>query len=286
MSELYLFFVFSVFVLYLIVKTIVKNVKQQRFRKKNRDAQISGGTTDTHEYVSSAEVIGEHGEKKVAYLLGDLEHEDYQVFNDFLIKKGNYTTQIDHIIISRYGVFVLETKNVHGKVYGSGNSEYWKQYLPDTGYRRYGTTQEHQLRNPIWQNTGHINSLRRHVFGNNVPIYGIVAFSDDTELFVSAEQPVMNMSKIVPYIKTFQDEVLSSDKMDFYRRRLFEVISTSEVDRKEHIANVRQNQERWDAAVENGKCPRCGGDLVLREGKYGQFYGCSHYPKCKYILNK
>lgn len=218
--------------------------------------------------------------------MGDLEHEDYQVFNDFLIKKGNYTTQIDHIIISRYGVFVLETKNVHGKVYGSGNSEYWKQYLPDTGYRRYGTTQEHQLRNPIWQNTGHINSLRRHVFGNNVPIYGIVAFSDDTELFVSAEQPVMNMSKIVPYIKTFQDEVLSSDKMDFYRRRLFEVISTSEVDRKEHIANVRQNQERWDAAVENGKCPRCGGDLVLREGKYGQFYGCSNYPKCKYILNK
>ena len=202
------------------------------------------------------------------------------------MKKGNYTTQIDHIIISRYGVFVLETKNIRGKVYGSGNSEYWKQYLPDTGYRQYGITQEHQLRNPLWQNAGHINSLRRHVFGNNVPIYGIVAFSDDTDLFVTAEQPVMNMSGIVPYIKTFQDEVLSSDKMNYYRRRLFEVISTSEADRKEHIVNVRQNQERWDAAVSNGRCPRCGGSLVRREGKYGQFYGCSNYPKCKYILNK
>ena len=286
MRGVYFLVVFTAFILYLIVKTFVKNVKRQRFRKKNRDAQFFGGISAHPKDASRVEMIGEDGERKVAYLLGDLEHEDYQVFNDLLIKKGNYTTQIDHIIISRYGVFVLETKNVHGKVYGSGNSEYWKQYLPDTGYRLYGTTQEHQLRNPIWQNTGHINSLRRHVFGNNVPIYGIVAFSDDTELFVSAEQPVMNMSKIVPYIKTFQDEVLSSDKMDFYRRRLFEVISTSEVDRKEHIVNVRQNQERWDAAVENGKCPRCGGDLVLREGKYGQFFGCSNYPKCKYILNK
>ena len=286
MRSFYFLVVFTAFVLYLIIKTIVKNVKQKRFRKKNRDAQFFGGISCHPEYVSRVEVIGKYGEKKVACLLEDLAHEDYQVYNDLLIRKGNYTTQIDHLIISRYGVFVLETKNVHGKVYGSGNSEYWKQYLPDIGYRRYGTTQEHQLRNPIRQNAGHINSLRRHVFGNNVPIYGIVAFSDNTDLFVSAEQPVMNMSKIVPYIKTFQDEVLSSDKMDFYRRRLFEVISTSEVDRKEHIVNVRQNQERWDAAVENGKCPRCGGDLVLREGKYGQFYGCSHYPKCKYILNK
>ena len=287
MSDFY-FGAFCVFVLYLIVrsiiKSIIKKVRRQHSRKRNRDAQFSGWATDTCEYANSSEVIGKYGEKKVAFLLRDLEHDNYQVFNDLLIKKGNYTTQIDHIIISRYGVFVLETKNVHGKVYGSGTSEYWKQYLPDTGYRRYGITQKHQLRNPLWQNAGHINSLRRHVFGYHVPIYGIVAFSDDTDLFVTAEQPVMKMSGIVPYIRTFQDEVLSSDKMDFYIQRLSEVISTSEADRKEHIVNVQQNQERWDTAVANGKCPRCGGDLVLRDGKYGQFYGCSHYPKCKYIL--
>lgn len=114
------------------------------------------------------------------------------------------------------------------KVYGGGNAEFWKRYLSDTGYRRYGFTQEHQLRNPIWQNEGHIKTLRR----------------------------------------------------------LLEVITTSESDCKEHLGNVYLNMERRDEAVASGKYPRCGGNLVLRKGKYGQSYGCSNYPRCNYILNK
>lgn len=39
----------------------------------------------------------------------DLDCEDYRIYNDLLIRNGNYTTQVDHIVISRYGVFVLET---------------------------------------------------------------------------------------------------------------------------------------------------------------------------------
>lgn len=34
--------------------------------------------------------------------------------------------------------------------------------------------------------------------------------------------------------------------------------------------------------IERGICPRCGGQLVLRTGKYGSFYGCTNYPKCKF----
>lgn len=73
-------------------------------------------------YSSKSEAIGDQGEKHVSSFLEYLPCEEYQVFNDLLIRDGNYTTQVDHIVISRYGVFVLETKNVHGKVYGSGNS--------------------------------------------------------------------------------------------------------------------------------------------------------------------
>ena len=284
------------FVLYRIVKSIIENVKRERFRKKNREAQFSGSAVKEKKgfwasvFSSNrstwAERIGENGERTVSSYLADLECDDYQIFNDLLLRDGNYTTQIDHIILSRYGVFVIETKNVHGKVYGSGNAEFWKQYLPDWGYKHYGTTQEHQLRNPLWQNAGHIKSLRRLVFDNDIPIHGIVVFPYETDLYVTADQPVLKMWQVVPYIKQYRDKVLSADQLGFYRRRLLEVISTTESDRQQHLNNVNRNKERRDVAVASGKCPRCGGTLVLRTGKYGQFYGCSNYPRCNYILNK
>ena len=281
--------------LYLIIISIKRNVERAQFRKRNRETQYSGSAVKDNQgffssvfnvrYGSRAESLGEYGERRVSSYLEDLPCEDYRVYNDLLIRDGNYTTQVDHIIISRYGVFVLETKNIHGKVYGSGNSEYWKQYLPDRGYRRYGFTQEHQLRNPVWQNAGHIKSLRRLVFGNDIPVYGIVVFPTETDLYVNSEQPVLHMWDVVPFIKQYRDEVLSTEQMSYYRRQLFEVISTSESDRKSHLENVYRNQERRDAAVASGRCPLCGGNLVLRNGKYGQFYGCSNYPKCTYKLN-
>ena len=268
----------------------------KRFRRKNLENQFSGSAVKeekgfwaslfTPRYRSRAEAIGDRGEKRVASCLADLPSEDYRVYNDLLIREGNYTTQVDHLIISRHGVFVLETKNIHGKVYGSGNAEFWKQYLPDTGYKRFGTTQEHQLRNPILQNERHIKKLRQFVFGNDVPLYGIVVFPNDTDLFVKTEKTVLRMLDVAPYILAFRRNVLSSDQMDFYHRRLLEVISTSEDDRKKHIGNVFRNKERRDAALAGGRCPRCGGALVLRTGKYGKFYGCSNYPTCKYTLDK
>ncbi len=290
------FIVLGALALYLIAKSVIEGIKRQRFRRKNREAQFSGSAVKEEKGFwaslfssrrsSRAERIGENGEWEVSSYLADLECEEYQVFNDLLLRNGNYTTQIDHIILSRYGVFVIETKNVHGKVYGSGNAEFWKQYLPDLGYKRYGITQEHQLRNPIWQNAGHIKTLRRLVFDNDIPIYGIVVFPYDTDLYVTAEQPVLKMWQIVPYVKRFRDRVLSAEQVGFYRRRVLEVISTAESDLKQHLNNVNRNKERRDAAVASGKCPRCGGTLVLRNGRYGQFYGCSNYPRCNYILNK
>lgn len=282
------------YILYQTVKSIIESIKRAQFRKKNRETQFSGSAVKeekgfwealfTSKYRSRAEAIGDYGEKRVSSFLEDLDCEDYRVFNDLLIRNGKYTTQVDHVIISRYGVFVLETKNIHGNVYGSGNAEFWKQYLPDTGFKRYGFTQEHQLRNPISQNEGHIKTLSRLVFGNEVPVYGIVVFPNDTELKVTADQPVLHMWEVVSYIRQYRDVVLSSDQMAFYKGRLLEVISVTESDRQTHLENVHHNKERRDSAVAAGICPKCGGNLVLRYGRYGRFYGCSNYPSCKYTL--
>jgi len=187
--------------IWLLVRAIKSSIELYRFRKKNRDAQFSGSAATSSRRRSYEEAIGDSGERHVSSYLANLPCEEYQVFNDLLVRNGKYTTQVDHVILSRYGVFVLETKNVHGKVYGSEKAEFWKQYLPDTGYKRYGFTQEHELRNPIWQNDGHIRSFRRLVFDNEVPIYGIVVFPSDTDVYVTAEKPVLKMWEVVSYIK-------------------------------------------------------------------------------------
>ena len=49
----------------------------------------------------------------------------------------------------------------------------------------------------------------------------------------------------------------------------------------EHVHNIQERREK----IEQGICPLCGGKLVLRDGKYGEFYGCSNYPKCKFKKN-
>lgn len=280
--------VLGALVLYLLFKSIQNGVRRRRYRRKNRESQFSGSVETgwrTSRSRSWSETIGASGERRVSSYLEDLPCESYAVYNDLLFRDRNYTTQVDHLVVSQYGIFVIETKNVHGKVYGSGNAEFWKQYLPDIGYRSFGNTQEHQLRNPIWQNGGHIKALRRLVFGNDAPIVGIVLFPDDTDLYVTADFPVLHMWEIVSYIAAYQDLVLSQEQMEIYRERIMEVVSTSGTDRDLHLENVWRSKERRDAAVTDGKCPLCGGNLVLRNGKYGRFYGCSNYPQCTYILN-
>lgn len=113
------------FVLYRIVKAIIESIKREQFRKRNRETQFSGSAVKeekgfwaslfTPEYSSRAEAIGDRGEKRVSSFLEDLDSDEYRVYNDLLIRNGNYTTQVDHIVISRYGVFVLETKRSTAK---------------------------------------------------------------------------------------------------------------------------------------------------------------------------
>lgn len=75
------------------------------------------------------------------------------------------------------------------------------------------------------------------------------------------------------------------DQLDF----LVSSISSANVDskekRKEHVQNIRQNVDKNKRAVMQGICPKCGGKLVYKKGKYGRFQGCSNYPNCRYIKN-
>ena len=219
---------------------------------------------------------GKRGEKQVAALLRRLPEEEYKVINDLLIQSNGYSDQVDHVVVSRYGVFAIETKYYQGWIYGGVNSEFWTQNI-------YGN--KYQLRNPLWQNQGHIRAIRK-LLGDTggLPFYSIVAFSRQGKIRKNPTLPVMYWGDIVPYIKSYSEPHMTELQAEEIYRKLLAANVMDKAAKKEHIASVKDNQSRRNIAVANGKCPRCGGNLVLRNGKYGQFYGCSNYPDCKYIL--
>ena len=187
-----------------------------------------------------------------------------------------HSTQIDHVVVSAYGIFVIETKYYKGWIYGGDNSEYWTQNI-------YG--HKYQLRNPLWQNQGHVKTVSQLIGDSgDVPIYSIVAFSRQATIKVDRSLPVMYWWKVVPYIKRHKEANLSEAHVDKIYNKLLSANVTDRAARKQHVASVKHNQVRRNTAVANGKCPRCGGNLQLRNGQYGRFYGCSNYPNCKYIL--
>ena len=81
-----------------------------------------------------------------------------------------------------------------------------------------------------------------------------------------------------------QDTVYSAEELNDPAK--INVNITDKKSRQEHAVRARINRNNYEIrsqeAVEDGRCPKCGGHLVLRNGKHGAFYGCSNYPNCKY----
>ncbi len=219
---------------------------------------------------------GELGEKYVAKILKSLPEDRYKVINNLLISQDGHTTQIDHVVISVYGIFVIETKNYQGQVYGGENGDYWTQNI-------YG--HKYKLRNPIHQNYGHIKSLKKKLDDfDNVPYISIIAFSRHASVSVSSNTPVIYWNQLLSVISQFENRVLTEPQVQTIYNILIRSNMDSRDNRKEHVKSVQSTIQRRSATINSGYCPRCGGNLIKRQGKYGNFYGCSNYPKCRYTL--
>ena len=222
---------------------------------------------------------GKVGENDVSFILRSLPPE-YHVLNDVIIPDQGaspdkkYTTQIDHVVVSPYGIFVIETKNYSGWIFGNEDSKNWKQ--------TFKTTEAHYLYNPIKQNWGHTYALAERLKLKIKFFKPIVVFSDDCELHVESTTPVVYMSQLRDHILSYKQEIIPLDDVEWIYNWLNKLNLFAEKLEEEHIQSIGERFVKKEIALEQGKCPRCGGDLIVRNGKYGAFYGCSNYPKCRF----
>lgn len=201
----------------------------------------------------------------------------HRLNNVTLTKQNGMTTQIDHIIVSRYGIFVIETKNYKGWIFGTEHQEKWTQVL--FGGKKF------QFYNPIRQNYGHIKTLIELLQLDESCFHSIISFAPYSKLKNKDQLPdfVMN-SRLISYIKNKKQLLLSEQQV----LNAVETIKNSQIDNKwsayfQHCENVQRHVQ---AKSLHPHCPHCQSPMVKRTAKKGpnaekEFWGCSRYPHCR-----
>ncbi len=234
---------------------------------------------------------GARGERALQRSLIGLDFWGYDghcLRNLYIPRENGTTAEIDLVYITRKGIFVIESKNYAGYIFGDEKRQKWTSTLySGKDWLGRPIVEKNQFYNPILQNRGHITALKK--FCGDMVCHSIIAFGNESEFkdfsWDSDEVTVCYYSELKHVIK----EIWNSTS-DLYEDRIvnevYEKLKALDGSREVREKHVKQIQETVPGLL----CPRCGGNLVKRTAKNGpnagnEFYGCSNYPKCRYIRN-
>lgn len=219
-------------------------------------------------------IIGEFFVNIVATL--KLDKNQYHLIKNVTLPTEDGTTQIDHIIVSEYGIFVVETKNLKGWIFGDEKQKSWTQKI-------YKHTNKFQ--NPLHQNYKHIKTIENTLNIEPHKIFSVIVFTGDSTFKTKMPENVKHGISYIDYIKSKTHKIISQKEIagiiaSIESGRLSQSFKTN----REHVRHVKSIIEEKE---QKNLCPKCSNELILRVAKKGanagkQFYGCSNYPKCRY----
>jgi restriction system protein len=217
-------------------------------------------------------IKGWMGEQKTKLAQTLFLGEEYHVFNNIIIKSASISTQIDHIIVSKYGIFVVETKNRDGWIYGKADDEKWIE----TFYKN-----KYQFQNPLHQNNLHTRILAEFLGIDRRKIHSLVVFWGKCQFKTPMPENVLN-NKCTGYIKSKKQILLTDNEVGEICTELQNVKNNTNFLSGWH--HVRALKKRYES---NTVCPKCGGKLIKRIAHTGksagqEFLGCEKYPRCSY----
>lgn len=248
--------------------------------------------------------------------------------NVYLPKDNGETSEVDVIFITQKGIFVFESKNYSGWIFGDERSKYWTAMLPNKI--------KNQFYNPVMQNRTHLKWMKEFV-GEDIPLFSIIVFSERCELkkvtIYSDDVKVIKRDRTYATVRDFWDEspdMVSDERIEELYAKLKERTKVDKATKAAHVENIEKKYKSSDhpknkreelgdikasspadskdesSTVNNEEapvtvtitnkmeeepsemiCPKCGSKLVLRTARKGgnKFYGCSAYPKCRYVKN-
>lgn len=200
-----------------------------------------------------------------------LDSSVYRRFHDLILPSLNGTTQVDHVIVSCYGIFVVETKNYQGWIFGSAEQKKWTQVV-------YGN--KYSFQNPLHQNYRHIKSLERFLGLPSEKFISVVFFIGECT-FKTDMPPNVIESGFATFIRSHHRVLLDQSELMQVIEKLENLRINPQYTAREHRRSLEQRHGS------DSQCPRCGGSLVTRTARRGpnaggQFIGCSNFPRCRY----
>ena len=158
---------------------------------------------------------------------------DYHLLNHVTLRLKDESTQIDHILISRFGIFVIETKDYKGWIFARSGDRYWTQVL----YRA-----KFKFQNPIHQNYRHVCAVRELLdFLPPDAIRPIVVFTGDAEFKTNIPDGVFTVAGLLAFVEDTTAEVMSVNRVQFCVGRLETTrLSITKATDVEHVQGLQR----------------------------------------------
>ena len=136
----------------------------------------------------------------------------YHLLNNITLPSDGGTTQIDHVLVSKSGIFVVESKHYSGWIFANASSPTWTQVT---------FKQKYKFQNPLRQNYKHIKAIQQVLdFVPSEHIHSLVAFTGDAEFKTERPTGVFDVTGLVQHIRQFTSEVLTENRLQFCVGRL------------------------------------------------------------------
>jgi hypothetical protein len=165
----------------------------------------------------------------------------YHLMNHVTLELQDRTTQIDHILVSRFGVFVIETKDYRGWIFGDARDAKWTQVLFRYRFR---------FQNPLLQNAWHVEAVRARLdFLPPGAIKSLVVFVGSADFKTPMPDGVFYLHGLIDYLRDQTVPVMSLNRMQFCVGRL--ETTRLAVSGKTDIQHVESLQRRHGTATDD-----------------------------------
>ena len=183
-------------------------------------------------------IKGKVGEIAVAAHVKLYLKEHYILLNDLTLPDAEGgTTQIDHILLSPFGIFVIETKNYKGWIFGGERQKQWTQKIYQKSFK---------FQNPIHQNYKHMKVLER-ILSDIVDVeslHSVIVFMPEAEFKTTMPNNIFRGAGWTDYVKTFQQPVISEMKLKRIQLRLEkEILEKSWKTNRQHVEHLKQRHD-------------------------------------------